>query len=108
MQDERWRSEQERRDLAQAHAGELVSETSSEVAAREMKQMISVRLEPELVSSLRELARKRGATMSEVLREAAQLLLASADTSYAYFEVTSQAFEAPSLPGVQQWTGNRL
>jgi Arc/MetJ-type ribon-helix-helix transcriptional regulator len=43
--------------------------------ARRLDQMISVRLDPVLVAALRDLAAKRGASLSDVLREAAILLL---------------------------------
>jgi Arc/MetJ-type ribon-helix-helix transcriptional regulator len=42
---------------------------------RRLDQMISVRLDPTLVASLRHLAAKRGGSLSDVLREAALLLL---------------------------------
>jgi Arc/MetJ-type ribon-helix-helix transcriptional regulator len=43
--------------------------------ARRLDQMISVRLDPVLVAALRDLAAKRGVSLSDVLREAALLLL---------------------------------
>lgn len=43
--------------------------------ARRLDQMISVRLDPTLVAALRELAAKRGVSLSDILREAALLLL---------------------------------
>jgi Arc/MetJ-type ribon-helix-helix transcriptional regulator len=43
--------------------------------ARRLDQMISVRLDPVLVAALKDLAAKRGVSLSDVLREAALLLL---------------------------------
>jgi Ribbon-helix-helix protein, copG family len=42
---------------------------------RRLDQMISARLDPVLVAALKELATKRGVSLSDVLREAALLLL---------------------------------
>ncbi len=43
---------------------------------RRLDQMISARLDPTLVAALRQLAQTRGVSLSDVLREAALLLLA--------------------------------
>jgi antitoxin component of RelBE/YafQ-DinJ toxin-antitoxin module len=42
---------------------------------RRLDQMISARLDPALVAALKQLAEKRGMSLSDVLREAALLLL---------------------------------
>jgi predicted transcriptional regulator len=42
---------------------------------RRLDQMISARLDPTLVAALKQLAEKRGMSLSDVLREAALLLL---------------------------------
>jgi hypothetical protein len=47
--------------------------------SRRLDQMISARLDPALVSSLKQLAERRGISLSDVLREAALLLLARED-----------------------------
>ncbi len=44
--------------------------------SRRLDQMISARLDPPLVAALKHLAEKRGMSFSDVLREAALLLLA--------------------------------
>lgn len=44
--------------------------------ARRLDQMISARLDPPLVAALRALAKQRGVSLSDVLREAALQLLA--------------------------------
>ena len=75
MSEEGRRSEQERRELAQQHAGEVVEGSGRVVAPRRLGQMVSVRLEPGLARALRELASRRGVSVSEALREAAIRLL---------------------------------
>jgi hypothetical protein len=75
MNEEARQSEQERRELAQQHAGEVVEGSGRVVAPRRLGQMVSVRLEPALAESLRELANRRGTSVSEALREAAIRLL---------------------------------
>jgi hypothetical protein len=46
---------------------------------RRLDQMISARLDPVLVAALKELASKRGISLSDLLREAALLLLRRED-----------------------------
>jgi predicted DNA-binding ribbon-helix-helix protein len=75
MNEEARRSEQQRRELAQEHAGEVVEGSGRVAAPRRLGQMVSVRLEPALAESLRELATRRGISVSEALREAAIRLL---------------------------------
>lgn len=86
MNDEARRSEQERRELAQQHAGEVVASSGRVATPRRLGQMVSVRLEPGLVEALRDLANRRGISVSEALREAAiQLLKAEQAASKATF-----------------------
>jgi hypothetical protein len=86
MTDEARRSEQERRELAQRHAGEVVADSGRAVTPRRLGQMVSVRLEPGLAEALRGLANRRGITVSEALRDAAvKLLEAEQATSKATF-----------------------
>jgi predicted DNA-binding ribbon-helix-helix protein len=86
MNDEARRSEQERRELAQEHAGEVVEGSGRVVPPRRLGQMVSVRLEPALLEALRELATRRGVSVSEALREAAiQLLEADQAASRSTF-----------------------
>jgi Ribbon-helix-helix protein, copG family len=75
MSEEHRRSERERRELAQQHAGEVVEGSGRPVAPRRLDQMISLRLEPDLAAALRGLAERRGVTVSELLREGAIALL---------------------------------
>jgi hypothetical protein len=75
MSDERHENEATRREKALAHAGEVVSESGSRGTPRRMSQMISVRLDGELVASLRTVAQQRGLTLSDLLREGAELIV---------------------------------
>jgi predicted DNA-binding ribbon-helix-helix protein len=89
MSDEARRSEQERRELAQQHAGEVVEGSGRVVTPRRLGEMISLRLEPALAEALRELADRRGVSLSELLREAAvRLFEAEQMTSRTTFVVS--------------------
>jgi Ribbon-helix-helix protein, copG family len=76
MNDKPQRSERERRELAQEHAGEVVRGSGRVATPRKLGDMVSLRLEPELAEALRRLADRRGASVSELLREGAIRLLA--------------------------------
>jgi predicted DNA-binding ribbon-helix-helix protein len=97
VSDEARRSERERRELAQQHAGEVVEDSGRAVAARRLGQMVSLRLEPELASALRELANRRGTSVSELLREAAIDLLANEQQAAAP-TFTWHIVSVPGLP----------
>jgi Ribbon-helix-helix protein, copG family len=70
-------SEIERRDLANAHRGEVVPGSGTPVAGRRLGQVVSVRLEPDTIAALRGIANRRGMTVSDLLREGAGLVLAT-------------------------------
>jgi hypothetical protein len=113
MSDKPRLSEQERREIAQSNAGQVVSETSSAVAPREMKQMVSARFEPELIAALREIARDRGVSMSDLLRQAALSLVDDARRfPYLHVEITESAFSrtasshSTTVTGPGFWTIN--
>jgi hypothetical protein len=97
MSDEARRSEQERRELAQEHAGEVIEGSGRRVAPRRLGQMVSVRLEPGLVEALRELAGRRGVSLSEALREAAIRLL---EADEAASKTVSSSWQVVSVPTV--------
>jgi ribbon-helix-helix CopG family protein len=97
MSNERERSEQELRELAQQHAGEVVEGSGTAVAPRRLDQMISLRLEPELAAALRQLANRRGVTVSELLRVGALRLL-EADRASTGPSYTWDIKSIPSLP----------
>lgn len=72
-----------RREKAQAHAGEVIagSGTRGAPAKLRMAQMVSVRLDGELVSRLKTVAKQRNVTLSELLREGADLIVEDAYAS---------------------------
>lgn len=65
------RSERKRRGEAQRLADGLVEEAVREVPPSDMKQMLSLRMDPQLIRGLRSIASERGTTVSELLRDAA-------------------------------------
>jgi hypothetical protein len=75
MSEERRNNEIARRERAQAHAGEIVPGSGKRGKPRRMAQMVSVRLEGELVSRLRNIAEQRGVTVSDLLREGAEVVV---------------------------------
>jgi hypothetical protein len=97
MNDEARRSERERREQAQRHAGEVVEGSGRMVAPRRLGQMVSVRLEPGLAEALRELAKRRGISLSESLREAAVRLL---EADEAASKTISSSWHVVSVPTV--------
>jgi hypothetical protein len=101
MSDERRRSEHERRELAQQHAGEVVEGSGTPVGPKRLDQMISLRLEPELAVALRELANRRGVSVSELLREGAIRLL-DADRASTGPSFTWRIVSIPGLPNSRE------
>ncbi len=63
-----------RRELAQAHAGQIVEGSGSRGKPRRMDHMVSVRLDGDLIRRLRGIANKRGTTLSDLLREGAVMV----------------------------------
>jgi hypothetical protein len=67
----------------------LVEGSGRRGESRRLDQMISARLDPTLVAALKSLAAKRGMSLSDVLREAALLLIAREEASNLItFDVT--------------------
>jgi hypothetical protein len=81
MSKERHDDELARRERAQAYAGEVISGSGGRGSPRRMAQMVSVRLDGGLVSSLRTIADQRGLTLSDLLREGAELIVQDAYAS---------------------------
>jgi hypothetical protein len=69
--DEPRRDESRRRALADEHRGEVIEDSGVPVEPRKLDQMVSVRLDPEVLRELRAIARSRNTTLSAVLRAAA-------------------------------------
>ena len=62
------------REEARAHAGEVVEGAGSRGAPRRMTHMVSVRLDGSIIRRLRAIAQERGVTLSDLLREGAELI----------------------------------
>lgn len=76
MTDDPRKSESSRREAAFANRGEVVEDSGEPLAPKRMSEMISVRLDAELVASLRALAAERHISLSDILRSAAVELIA--------------------------------
>jgi len=88
-------SEREKRELANAHRGEVLVESAQAIEGRRLDQVVSLRLEPETVAELREIANRRGVTVSDLLREgAAMVILGNQQT----MEVTRLALRVINEP----------
>lgn len=93
---EDWRDEEIRmREEAQAHAGEVIEGAGSRGTPRRMASMVSVRLSGNLIRRLRTLAMQRGVTLSDLLREGAELVLENhrAEETRAYITTIEGATE---------------
>jgi len=91
--DDRRMSEQERRETAFEQRGDLVENSDEIVRPRKIPQMISLRLEPGVVAQLRDLAARRGVTVSDLLREGADHILSTsqAAATVSHFRYSSTA-----------------
>lgn len=79
--------EAQRREQAQQHRGEVVEGSGKQVVGRSMDQMVSVRLEPDVVAQLRSLATEGSTTLSEVIRAAVAKYITSAHMREATVEI---------------------
>src|SRR5688572_11286479 len=75
MSEEHREKEETRRKQLEAGVGDIVPGAGSRGKPRRMAQMVSVRLDGELVSKLRVVARERNVTLSDLLREGAELIV---------------------------------
>lgn len=82
-------SEHDRRELASEHRGEVAEAEGVPLEPANLSQMISLRLDNDLVAALRQLAQSRGTTLSNVLREAAAELLRAEQANRAQRPVVS-------------------
>jgi polyribonucleotide nucleotidyltransferase len=67
-----------RREEAQAHAGQIVAGSGERGKPRRMPRMVSARLDGELLRRLRIVAQQRNMTVSDLLREGAELIVEDA------------------------------
>src|SRR5829696_9420901 len=82
------KSEITRREEALAHAGEVVPGSGVRGNPRRMARMMSVRLDGRLIGQLREVAQRRNTTVSELLREGAELVVQDAYADAVTLKVT--------------------
>lgn len=68
-------TEVERRKQAQEHRGDVIAGSGERLEPRKLDQMVSLRLDPDLAAALRDLADVSGASVSDLLRRGALLLL---------------------------------
>jgi len=99
-------SEIARREEAQAHAGEIVPGSGERGKPRRMARMMSVRLEGELIGQLREVARQRNTTVSELLREGAELVVQDAYADTVTLKVTRSEGAVSTIYGDQATSGS--
>jgi hypothetical protein len=72
--EEQRENEEIRREKIEAGVGEIVPGAGSRGTPRRMDQMVSVRLDGNLIARLKTVARQRGLTLSELVREGAELV----------------------------------
>ncbi len=91
MSEEQHDNEEIRQEKAEDGAGKVVPGSGRRGKPRRMAQMISVRLDGELIGKLRIVAKERNATLSDLLREGAELIVqdayasAQAQTNFTIF-----------------------
>lgn len=88
-------NERERRERAFQHRGELVDESAEPVTPRRLDHAVSVRLDPEVLSALRNLAESRGTTVSDLLREGAQRVLSAEESHGITYRLTRLSVSGP-------------
>lgn len=96
--------ELERRARAQSQRGNIEPMSGQSIEPRNLDQMLSIRLSPDLARSLRSIAEERGATLSAVIREAAVLYVdTQASNTVVSWEVR-RGNRAEPLRGMQIWS----
>src|SRR5687767_8202938 len=94
-------SEITRREEALAHAGEVVPGSGVRGNPRRMARMMSVRLDGRLIGQLREVAQRRNTTVSDLLREGAELVVQDAYADTVTLKVTKSEGAVPTIYGGQ-------
>jgi hypothetical protein len=94
-------TEQERRALAYQHRGEVADDPGEAVEPRRMPQMVSLRLDGEILGSLRDIANERGVSLSDLLREGADYVIAAWEGSRrsAHIRYVSSVWPGRSFSG---------
>lgn len=91
-------TEEERRNAAFAHRGEVVEGSGASIEPRKLGQMVSLRFEPEVLMILREIAERRGMTVSDLLREGAGMVIANAEEPVRVTELRMSVAVAHPAP----------
>lgn len=98
MTDKRRQDEIRRQDAAPKARGQVVEGSGRKMALRRLDQMISVRLDPDVLAGLRSLADETGRSVSDLLRAAAASLVARRHMSQ--ISVTMESVSPLLGPGV--------
>jgi hypothetical protein len=96
MSEEQRANEETRQAKTEAGAGKVVPGSGRRGKPRRMAQMVSVRLDGELIGKLRIVAKERNATLSDLLREGAELI---AEDAY----VSARPRTSFTISGAKQW-----
>jgi predicted DNA-binding protein len=75
MSEEQREAEEIRQEKIEAGVGKIVPGAGRRGTPRRMDQMVSVRLSGDLIARLKIVARQRGTTLSELVREGAELIV---------------------------------
>ncbi len=68
-------TESERRALAYEHRGEVTDDPAEIVEPRRVPQMVSLRMDGDVLATLRDIANERGLSLSDLLREGADCVI---------------------------------
>ena len=97
MSEEQREDEEIRQEKIEAGVGKIVPGAGRRGTPRRMDQMVSVRLDGNLIAKLKTVARRRGLTLSELVREGAELIVVD---EYA----SAQPRTSFTISGAQQAT----
>jgi predicted transcriptional regulator len=81
-------SEKERRELAEREKGTVVEGSGRALTGRKLDQMVSLRLDPDLLRTLREIAEGSGNAVSDLIREAIVRWLSARETTQYSFSIS--------------------
>ena len=91
-------SEQERRNVAYANRGEVIPGSATPVEGRRLGQIVSLRLEPEILILLREIAHRKDLTVSDLLREGAGVVISREQEGVQITHMTLNVAVTPVQP----------
>lgn len=105
--------ERARQDAAYAARGDVVEGSAQSIEGRRLAQIVSLRLDADTVAALRDIAERRRASLSDLLREGLALLMASEQrtmvvTSLTYTSVSSSSVNYYNRPDRYGTTGGRV